>query len=39
MSDGQNFQVGDMRFTHIATSPNGVVSLFDIRPAPAKSGK
>jgi hypothetical protein len=35
MSDGQNFQVGDMRFTHIATSPNGVVSLFDIRPAPA----
>ena len=34
MSDGQNFQVGDMRFTHIATSPNGVVSLFDIRPAP-----
>jgi hypothetical protein len=34
MSDGHNFQVGDMRFTHVATSPNGMVSLFDIRPAP-----
>jgi len=37
MSDGQNFQVGDIRFTHITTSPNGVVSLFDIRPAPGSS--
>jgi hypothetical protein len=34
MTDGQNFQVGDMRFTHVATSPNGLVSLFDIRPTP-----
>ena len=36
MNDRENFQVGDARFTLLATSPNRAVVLYDIRPAPGR---
>jgi hypothetical protein len=34
MDEAQNFQVGDVRFTHIMTSPDSSVALFDVQAAP-----